>query len=69
MESDSRVGRAEKATLEALMRERIRATIEAIVDEELVAALGASRSARVGAIRTCPYQKSRLNGDLSSCKN
>jgi putative transposase len=52
MESDSRVGGAEKATLEALMRERIRATIEAIVDEELVSALGASRSARVGAMRT-----------------
>src|SRR5579859_4202309 len=52
MESDSRVGGAEKATLEGLMRERIRATIETIVEEELVAALGASRSARVGAIRT-----------------
>jgi len=52
MESDSRVGGAEKATLEALMRERIRATIEAIVDEELVSARGASRSARVGAMRT-----------------
>ena len=34
------------------MRERIRAMIEAIVEEELAAALGASRSARVGAIRT-----------------
>ena len=51
MASDSRVGGAEKATLEGLMRERIRATIEAIVEEELVAALGASRSARVGAVR------------------
>ena len=33
------------------MRERIRATIEAIVDEELEAALGAARSQRVGAVR------------------
>ena len=52
MESDSRVGAVGKATLEDLMRERIRAMIEAIVEEELAAALGASRSARVGAIRT-----------------
>jgi transposase-like protein len=33
------------------MRERIRATIETIVDEELEEALGASRSQRVGAVR------------------
>jgi transposase-like protein len=33
------------------MRERIRATIETIVDEELEEALGAARSQRVGAIR------------------
>jgi len=39
-----------EGTLEDLMRERIRATIEAIIEEE--AALGASRSQRVGAIRT-----------------
>jgi putative transposase len=52
METDSRSGWQEKGALEELMRERIRATIEAIVDEELAAALGASRSARVGAIRT-----------------
>jgi putative transposase len=51
MESDSRDGGAGKATLEGLMRERIRATIEAIVDEELEAALGAARSQRVGAVR------------------
>jgi hypothetical protein len=44
MESDSRVGAVGKATLEDLMRERIRAMIEAIVEEELAAALGASRS-------------------------
>jgi transposase-like protein len=34
------------------MRERIRATIETIVDEELEEALGAARSQRVGANRT-----------------
>jgi transposase-like protein len=33
------------------MRERIRATIEIIVDEELEAALGAGRSQRVGSVR------------------
>jgi transposase-like protein len=33
------------------MRERIRATIEAIVEEELEVALGAGRSARVGPVR------------------
>src|SRR5208282_6272640 len=38
-------------SLEGLMRERIRATIEAIVDEELGAALGAARSQRVGEVR------------------
>ena len=42
---------AGKGTLEELMRERIRATIEAIVDEELEAALGAARSQRVGSVR------------------
>jgi len=52
METDSRSGWQEKGTLEELMRERIRGTIEALVEEELAAALGASRSARVGAIRT-----------------
>ncbi|MHB8381413.1 MAG: IS256 family transposase [Candidatus Binataceae bacterium] len=51
MESDSRDLGAGKATLEDLMRERIRATIEAIVDEELEAALGAARSQRVGSVR------------------
>ena len=44
MERDSRSGGAGKGALEELMRERIRATIEAIVDEELEAALGAARS-------------------------
>lgn len=51
MESDSRVGGEGKATHEDLMRERIGATIETIVDEELEAALGAARSQRVGAVR------------------
>ena len=37
-----------KERLEELMRERIRATIETIVDEELEAALGAAPSQRVG---------------------
>ena len=40
-----------KATLEALMRERIRDAIETIVDEELGTALGAARSQRAGEIR------------------
>ena len=46
MERDSRVGWQGKGALEELMRERIRATIETIVDEELEAALGAARSQR-----------------------
>jgi putative transposase len=51
MASDSRVLGERKAPLEDLMRERIRETIEAIVDEELEAALGAARSQRVGVVR------------------
>jgi len=51
MESDSRVSGAGKATLEELMRERIRGMIESLVDEELEAALGAARSQRVGSVR------------------
>ena len=51
MESDSRSGGRGEGALEELMRERIRATIESIVDEELEAALGAARSQRVGAVR------------------
>jgi putative transposase len=51
MQSDSRsLGRG-VGTLEELLRKRIRATIETIVDEELEAALGAARSQRVGAVR------------------
>ena len=51
MERDSRSHLAGKGALEELMRERIRGTIEAIVEEELEAALGAARSQRVGANR------------------
>lgn len=39
-------------TIERVMRERVRNTIERIVEEELEAALGAVRSARVGEART-----------------
>jgi hypothetical protein len=48
MESDNRSGGQGEGALEELMRERIRATIETIVDEELEAALGAAPSQRVG---------------------
>jgi len=43
-EMGSRSGWQGKGTLEELMRERIRATIESIIDEELEGALGAARS-------------------------
>ena len=52
MEMDSRSGWQGKGALEELMRERIRATIETLIDEELEAALGAARSERVGPVRT-----------------
>ena len=51
MESDSSSGWQGKGALEELMRERIRTTIEGIIDEELVAALGAARSQRGGPVR------------------
>jgi transposase-like protein len=57
MQDDSRKGAVRQAevlgpdTIEARMRTRIRETIEAIVEEELKAALGAEKSARVGAAR------------------
>jgi putative transposase len=51
MEIDSRSGWQGKGALEDLMRERIRATIETIVEEELKEALGAARSQRAGAVR------------------
>jgi len=50
MESDSSSGWQGKGALEELMRERIRTTIEGIIDEEL-AALGAARSQRGGPVR------------------
>src|SRR5260370_2230930 len=51
MESDSRSLVGGEGTLEELMRERIRATSEAMVDEELKGALGAAASQRVGSVR------------------
>ena len=51
MEGDSSSGWQGKGALEELMRERIRTTIEGIIDEELVAALGAARSQRSGPVR------------------
>jgi hypothetical protein len=51
MESDSSSGWQGKGALEELMRERIRTTIKGIIDEELVAALGAARSQRSGPVR------------------
>ncbi len=58
MERDSRKGAGEEGlewgpdTIEAEIRERVRGMIEAIVEEELESALGASRSQRVGMART-----------------
>ena len=51
MESDSSSGWQGKGALEELLRERIRTTIEGIIEEELVAALGAARSQRSGPVR------------------
>ena len=65
MEMDSRSEGAGKGCLEELMRERIRATIEAIVDEELEAALGAGRSARVGSVRA-GYRHGKRERTLST---
>jgi transposase-like protein len=65
MEIDSKSGGAGKGSLEELMRERIRATIEAIVDEELEAALGAGRSARVGSVRA-GYRHGKRERTLST---
>jgi len=52
VQMDSRSRSIGKGALEELMRERIRGTIETIVEEELEAALGAARSARAGTNRT-----------------
>lgn len=65
MESDSRSLERGEGTLEELMRERIRCTIEAIIDEELEAALGAARSQRVGAIRN-GYRHGRRERTLTT---
>jgi len=58
MRTDSKQGRPREEaagfgpdTIEQVMRERVRATLEAIVEEELAVALGAARSARVGPAR------------------
>src|SRR5271163_2575123 len=51
MESDSSSEWQGKGALEELMRERIRTTIEGIIEEELVAALGAARSQRSALVR------------------
>ena len=58
MERDSRKVLGEERfewgadTIEAEIRERIRGMIEAVVEEELEAALGAGKSQRVGEART-----------------
>jgi transposase-like protein len=58
MERDSRKGIEEEGlqwgpdTIEAEIRERIRAMIEAIVEEELESTLGAGKSQRIGEART-----------------
>ena len=55
MGRDSRERGEEEAfgpdSIESVMRERIRATIEVLVEQELEAALGAAKSARVGSDR------------------
>jgi putative transposase len=51
MERDSRSAWEGKGSLEELLRERIRGTIELIVEQELEEALGAANSARVGEQR------------------
>jgi transposase-like protein len=64
MGSDSRKGLKGEGlgpdAIETVMRERIRETIEALVAEELEAALGAARSARVGATRVGYRHGTRL---------
>jgi putative transposase len=51
MERNSRSGWQGKGSLEELMRERIRGTIELIVEQELEEAIGAASSERVGEQR------------------
>ena len=66
MESDSSSGWQGKGALEELMRERIRTTIEGIIDEELVAALGAARSQRSGPVRVGIGMVTLANADHQS---
>ena len=64
MESDSRSGWQGKGALEELMRERIRATIESIVEEELDgrAGCGTIAARRFGSSRL-PARQARANAD------
>jgi putative transposase len=55
----------DRDSIEQVMRERIRETIEMLVEEELAAALGAAKSARVGAERT-GYRHGRRERTLST---
>ena len=65
MERDSRSRWRGKGALEELMRERIRGMIETIVEEELEAALGAARAARVGTNRA-GYRHGKRSRTLST---
>jgi putative transposase len=65
MESDSRSRGQGEGRLEELIRERIRAIIETMVDEELEAALGAARSQRVGSVRA-GYRHGKRERTLST---
>ena len=71
MERDSRKAVEEEGfewrpdTIEAEIRERVRGRIEAIVEEELQATLGAGRSQRVGAGRA-GYRHGRRQRELTT---
>ncbi len=65
MERDSRSGRQGKGSLEELMRERVRGSIEIIVEQELDEALGAASSARVGEQRA-GYRHGHRSRSLST---
>jgi len=67
MEAESRSGWQGKGAPEDLPRERIRATIEAIIgEEELEAALGAGRSERAGPMRAGYRHGKRARGWTAS---
>jgi len=55
----------DRDSIEQVMRERIRDTIEMLVEEELEAALGAAKSARVGSDRA-GYRHGRRPRTLST---